>query len=265
MLSDVLFLVAELNPTLSQVIRRLDKQNYSDPEIEKHAVKHAHLIQGYVGTNNLSKFEKYLHLCHKPDDINKSLAIACRTNNEPMIGLLLKDVRINYGTHDNALLRWACLNRRVDYMRMLMNKLSVNLDFDNNWLLHTALTLGFTEIVDMLIHDGRVRSGSRNSEVLRIACRRGYTSIVRYLLELADVHPDDCENDAILFAAGSGHYEIVQMLLSKSIVNPSVRHNLPLRWAFIKHTMKPTDASKKIIDLLMADERVIAAGVPVYM
>lgn len=267
MFSNISFLVAELNPTLAQTIRCLDKEHNENPEIALYAGRYAGLLKGFVGSNNLPRvlwlLGKELPVC----ELNSALRLACKLERGEIIDALVKDGRADLTAGNQALLRYACARKRLDYLGLVVALPNTQFDVNENEPLRLACRNGFTECVRILLERDEVDTEARLNEALRSACRYGHTEIVRLLLECRQgVSAGDCDNEAIQYACGGGHLEIVRMLLLRAEVNPANHANLPLRWAFIHYQMNKTNEKiESIIRLLLENPTVLNASIPDYV
>jgi len=262
MFSDISFLVAELNQTLSQKIRCLDKEHHTNEEIQLYARKQGGLLKAYSGRNDLPNFVKTLGLTQDLTDLQISLRIACSLSHSDIIGALLDDGRVDLSDH--ILILWICKNGCADILRKIIH-MNIRFNFNDNEPFRIAAALGKTEIVELLLD--YVNPCDLKNEAFRKACRNGHTAVVKLILNSGRrIDVNDCDNEALLYAAAGGHHEIVKILLDIPTIFANVHHNLPLRWAFVHYQMYPKNVGiQTTIQLLLSDSRVRGMPIPDYI
>jgi hypothetical protein len=83
---------------------------------------------------------------------------------------------------DNAAIKWACSNGKLECLRYLMLDSRVNITVGNNTPFQKACISGHLHIVRELLNDHRVNPAAKGNVALCWAARYGQTEIVKELL-----------------------------------------------------------------------------------
>ena len=176
-----------------------------------------------------------------------------------VIGLLLKDKRVDPSVEDDLAIRTAADEGAADIVKLLLKDERVNPAAKNNEAFRQAVRYGHEDTVKILLErskeDKRIDPGANNNEAFRQAVRYGHEDTVKILLERSKedkrIDPGANNNEAIKLSSELGYTEIVKLLIEHvdDRIDPASNCNEALKRA-------NKEQQFHVVNLLLGDIRV---------
>lgn len=116
-------------------------------------------------------------------------------------------------SENNAPLKYAILNNKIDIIDWFTHRCGIPFDFDDNYMIKTAIELDLVDIIYYIAETHKYNMNENNCYILRMAILKGAKRIFNYIKNRGLITLDNFEQP-MLIAIGTYRVEIVQDLTS---------------------------------------------------